>query len=65
MSIRLVARDLYRLQQEIDALEKQIEAAAPERLAELQERLRKVRAEHTQMRRVLDGRIDRPKRPVR
>ena len=65
MSIRLIARDLYRLQKEIDALEKQIETAASERLEELQECLRRVRAEHTRMRRVLDGRIDRPGRPLR
>ena len=62
MSIRLIARDLYRLRQEIDELEKRIQAAPPGRVAPLKEELRKIRAEHMLMRRVLDGRIDRPTR---
>lgn len=64
MSIRLIARDLYRLQREIDELEKRIENAPAELIESLQDRLRKLRAEHAQIRRVLDGRIDRPKRPL-
>ena len=55
MSIRLIARELYRLQQEVDALEKEREIAPAGRLEELADRLRKKRAERDRMRRVLDG----------
>ena len=65
MSIRMIALDLYRLQKEIDHLEKQIAAASPQQASLLKDKLRKVKAEHQQMRRVLDGRLDRPERPLR
>ena len=65
MSIRLIAQELYRLQREVDELEKRIAAALPEQVETLKDKLRKVRAEHTCMRRVLDGQIDRPERPLR
>ena len=61
MSIRLIAKDLYRLQQEVEELEKQLETAAFEKRAKLQDHLRKMKAERDRMRRVLDGQIDRPK----
>ena len=64
MSIRLIAKDLYRLQQEADALEKRILTAPEEEAEVLREKLRKVKAEHFQLRRILDGRIDRPKRSL-
>ncbi|UCG05084.1 MAG: hypothetical protein JSV83_14285 [Desulfobacterales bacterium] len=59
MSIRLIAKDLYRLQQEVEKLEKQIESAGTETREELRNRLRKVTAERNRMRRILDGEIDR------
>ena len=60
MSIRLIAKDLYRLQQEVEELEKQLETAAFEKKIKLKEKLRKITAERDRMRRVLDGQIDRP-----
>ncbi len=63
MSIRLLAKDLYRLQQEIDKLEKELEEAPRDRREHLQEQLRAVRAERNHLRRVLDGQKDSPSRP--
>ncbi len=65
MSIRLIAQDLYRLQQEVDALRKRLLEAPTEEKEALQERLRRVEAERVRLRRILDGRIDRPNRPLR
>ena len=59
MSIRLVARELYQLRQRLAALEEKMETAPFERRATLEEKLRQARAEMQQMRKILDGRIDR------
>ena len=55
MSIRLIARDLYRLIREVAELEKQIDDAPMERQEELTDELRKAKAERDHLRRVLDG----------
>ena len=55
MSIRLIARELYRLQQEVEQLEKELPRAPSERYEGLHDQLRKKRAERNRMRRVLDG----------
>ena len=65
MSIRLIAIELYQLQKEMSELEKRILTAPEEEMDALKEKLRQVKAGHIRMRRVLDGRIDRPKRPLR
>jgi hypothetical protein len=59
MTIREIARDLYRLQQEVQKLEKELEAAAPARHSALEQKLRKAKAERERMRRILDGQLDR------
>jgi hypothetical protein len=59
MSIRLIAKDLYRLQQEVERVEKRLEGAPYEKQADLKEKLRKLNAERFRMRRILDGQIDR------
>ena len=59
MSIRLIAKDLYRLQQEVEELEKLVETAPQKKREELEDRLRKMKAERDRMRRILDGEIDR------
>ncbi len=64
MSIRLLAKDLYRLHREVEKLEKQLQQAAPEKKAALEERLRRARAEKEELRRILDGQLDRRSRPV-
>jgi histidinol-phosphate/aromatic aminotransferase/cobyric acid decarboxylase-like protein len=55
MSIRLIARELYRLQTAVEKLEKEVAAAAPARKDALKETLRKLKAERNRMRRALDG----------
>ena len=59
MSIRLIAKDLYRLQQEVEELEKKLETASFDKQTKLKEKLRKITAERDRMRRILDGQIDR------
>jgi cell division protein FtsL len=65
MSIRMIAKDLYRLQQEVEMLEEQVESSSPEKKEGLKDRLRKVRAERNRMQRILDGAKELPayKRP--
>lgn len=60
MSIRMIAIELYRLEREVDQLEKQIEDTPFEKQAELKDRLRKVKAERNRMRNILAGRKDAP-----
>ncbi|MCU0559991.1 MAG: hypothetical protein MUD16_07330 [Desulfobacterales bacterium] len=55
MSIRLIAKDLYRLQQEAARWERELAAAPAERREELADRLRRVRAERDRLRAALDG----------
>lgn len=59
MSIKLLARDLYRLQKEVERLEEKLAAAPMKERVQLQEALRKVRAEKERLRRALDGQIGR------
>ncbi|MFZ0614554.1 MAG: hypothetical protein WAM73_20075 [Desulfobacterales bacterium] len=55
MSIRLIAKDLYRLIREVSELQQQIDDAPPEKKEALKDKLRKIRAEHDRLRRALDG----------
>jgi hypothetical protein len=59
MTIREIAKDLYRLQLEVQKLEKELEAASPARYSALKQKLRKAKAERERMRRILDGQLDR------
>jgi len=59
MSIKLLARDLYRLQKEVECLERSLAAAPMRERVQIEERLRKVRAEKERVRRALDGQIGR------
>jgi hypothetical protein len=59
MSIKLLARDLYRLQKEVERLEERLAATRLEERIRIEEALRKARAERDQMRRALDGQIGR------
>jgi hypothetical protein len=60
MSIRLIARDLYRLIREVSELEKQIDDAPLERQEALTDELRKAKVERDCLRRVLDGSKESP-----
>ena len=59
MSIRLLARELYKLGQEVEQLEEKLAAATVEKRAAIEELLRKARAEKERVRRALDGQIGR------
>jgi hypothetical protein len=55
MSIRLLAKDLYRMVQEVQKYEKQLAGAPLDQQAELLDQLRKAKAERDRLRRLLDG----------
>ena len=59
MSIKGIAQDLYRLQQAVDALEKKLVSAPIEERSEIERQLHKAKAEYHQVRRILDGQLDR------
>ena len=65
MSIRLIARDLYRLIREVSELEKLIDGAPLERQEAMTDELRKVKAERDRLRRVLDGSKESPTKSYR
>jgi hypothetical protein len=58
MSIRLIALELYRLHQAVEKLEQQIRDAPYHKRPELENSLRKRRAEHNRIRNVLEGQKD-------
>ena len=59
MSIRLIAKDLYRLIGEVEELKQTIADTPFEDQADLKEKLRKLQAERNRMREVLEGCKDR------
>jgi hypothetical protein len=59
VSIKGIAKDLYRLQQAVAALEKKLASAPLKERPEIERRLQKAEAEHHQLRRILDGQLDR------
>ena len=65
MSIRLIARDLYRLIRKVSDLEKQIDDAPKERQEAMTDELRKAKAERDRLQRVLDGSKENPTKSYR
>jgi hypothetical protein len=59
MSIRLIAKEMYRLFRESEKIRQQIETAPLFERTRLEEQLRKIYAEQERVRRTLDGAIDR------
>jgi hypothetical protein len=59
MSLRLIAKDLYRLQQTVDRLEKELSTAPPEKRVPVERKLVQARIERDQVRQMLDGHLDR------
>jgi hypothetical protein len=55
----LIAKDLYRLQQEVKKLEQEIKSTDVEKYEVLKDRLRKLTTERNRMRKILNGEIDR------
>jgi hypothetical protein len=65
MSIRLIARDLYRLIRKVSELEKQIDDAPMERQEVMTDELRKAKFERDRLQRVLDGSKENPTKNYR
>jgi hypothetical protein len=66
MSIRLIAKDLYRVRQEVAQLEKDLESTPWPTVEQVRDLLRKKRAALTQLQRMLEGAKDPPpyRRPL-
>lgn len=58
MSIRLIAKDLYRLIAEVEEIERRLDAAPAQAKPSLEDALRKKRAERDRIRKALDGQKD-------
>jgi len=56
----MIAKDLYRLRQEVERLEKQVKNTPPEKQDKLKDALRKQKAEVDRMQRMLDGAKEPP-----
>jgi septal ring factor EnvC (AmiA/AmiB activator) len=59
MSIKLLARDLYRVQKEVEQLEKQLFDLPWDQRSALEDKLRRAKAQREKLRHALDGRIGR------
>ena len=55
MTIRLIAKDLYRLQKEIERLERELSSCPPNKKDGLQKRLAQIKAERDRVRSALEG----------
>ena len=60
MSIRMIAKDIYRLYQEVETLEEQVKNTSSEKQAEVKDLLRKRRAELIRMQHMLEGAKEPP-----
>jgi hypothetical protein len=60
MSIRLLAKDLYRVQQQVGRLERALQEAPVAQQADLEDKLRQARAERERLRRIMEGQKDEP-----
>ena len=61
MSIRLIAQDLYRVQREVERLERAMETAPAEKRSDIEARLRAAKREKALLQGALDGKIGRKK----
>jgi hypothetical protein len=60
MSIRDIARELYRLELEVEQLLDRLKTPPGEKRAELEDQLRRARAERDQVRRMLESKKEPP-----
>ena len=65
MSLRDLARELYRAQQQVERLEKLLLSALPEEEMEIHRELEEARAERRQLQKIIDGRKDSSPLPRR
>ena len=59
MSIRMIAKDIYRYRQEIERLEAALAQAPVEKRSAIEQALREAVAAHRQLKKALDGQLDR------
>jgi len=60
MSIRIVAKELYRLEQEVQGFEDRLKTAAPKDKDELENHLLRLRAERNHLRGILEAKKEPP-----
>jgi len=60
MSIRLLAKELYRLEQEVENLENRLDKASPEARDEAENHLMGLRAERNRLRSILAAKKEPP-----
>ncbi len=65
MSLRDLARELYRARQQVERLEKLLLSALPEEEMAIQRELQEARAERQQLQKMIDGRKDSSPLPRR
>lgn len=65
MSLRDLARELYRAQQQVERLEKLLLSALPEEVVAIQCELNDALAERRQLQKMIDGRKDSSPQPRR
>ena len=58
--IRELARELYRLEQEVGRLEKRLREVPPAQKEEIEEELRKLRSERDRYRKILEAKKENP-----
>jgi hypothetical protein len=60
MSIRIVAKELYRLEQEVQGFEDRLKTATPKDKDELENHLLRLRAERNHLRGILEAKKEPP-----
>lgn len=65
MSLRDLARELYRAQQQVERLERLLLSASPEEEMAIERELQDARAERVQLQKIIDGRKDSSPLPRR
>jgi len=55
MPIRMIAREFYRLIQEVESLEKKLKSLPFEKQSQIKDQLRKTKAERDRMHAILEG----------
>jgi hypothetical protein len=60
MSIRLIARELYRLERDAETLESLLKNASPEERDDMEQRLRRLKAERDRLRAILEAKKEPP-----
>lgn len=64
MSIRELARELYRLQRTVGAVQKALQQADSEKKDSLKQKLRQAEAERNRMKRIVDGQLVGQRRSI-